>query len=59
MPERYEFFVVECRKCGRKVYKAVDAVPIASHARWRCLKCGHRGACLTRTWSWKKPDLGS
>jgi hypothetical protein len=57
MPEQYTLVIVECRKCGHKVYKPVDAVPIGSHHRWRCNKCGHRGASLTRTWSWNKPDF--
>src|SRR5688500_20222677 len=59
MPERYEFVVVECRECARKVYRPVDVVPIASHARCRCRVGGHRGADLTRTWAWSEADRAS
>jgi hypothetical protein len=38
---------VTCRGCGRRVQMNPERIPVNSHNRLRCVKCGHRGADIS------------
>ena len=47
----YEYTLIECRGCGRKVERAgIGNELVGCQERLRCAECGHRGADMRRVW---------
>lgn len=56
MAEGYELWDIECRSCGHTVTREGGNELVGTQERWRCEKCGKRGADLRRVWRvGKKP----